>query len=140
MVYMLTGSLLEKYSENYSFEIKSRLLRIFGVKSYITHLVKQLDIFSINYCLLIVLYCQIEPPDGGLFQTFQRHTSSITSFKFTENLSTNISLSDKIVVIDLEHNETVLDINLPRLNQSYLNCITLTNPDFINENDKFKNL
>ncbi|CAF1234877.1 unnamed protein product [Adineta steineri] len=140
MVYMLTGSLLEKYPENYSFEITSRLLRLFGVKSYITHLIKQLDEFSINYCSLIVPYCQIEPPGGGLLHTIHRHTSSITSFKFTEDLSTNISLSDKIVVIDLEHNKTVLDINLPKLNQSYLNCITLTNPDFITENDKFKNL
>ncbi|CAF4093250.1 unnamed protein product, partial [Adineta steineri] len=140
MVYMLTGSLLEKYPENYSFEITSRLLRLFGVKSYITDLIKQLDEFSVNYCSLIVPYCQIEPPGGGLLQTIHRHTSSITSFKFTEDLSTNISLSDKIIVLDLEHSKTVLDINLPKLNQSYLNCITLANPDFINENDKFKNL
>ncbi|UJR34569.1 hypothetical protein I4U23_027345 [Adineta vaga] len=123
MVYLVTGSLLEKYPENYNFEISSRLLRLFGIKSYVTSLIKQLDTQSISHCSLIVPYCQIEPPGGGLVQTFNQHISSIVCLKFIEDISMFFSLSDKIVVFDMKHNKTIADINLPKLDQSYLNCI-----------------
>lgn len=140
MVYWVIGSLLEKYPENYNFEITSRLLRLYDVKPYITCLIKQLDKQSIQYCSLIVPYCQIEPPGGGLLQTYNRHTSSVICLKLTDDFTTAISLSDRIVVINLETNKTVLDIYLPKLNQSYLNCTLLSNIDSNNKNDKFKNL
>ncbi|CAF3372692.1 unnamed protein product [Rotaria sp. Silwood1] len=139
MLYLIVGPQLQEYPNNYPFEISSRLLNLFGIKPYITNLIKQFDEQSIRYCSLIVPYCQLQPPGSGLLFSVARHTTSIVDFDFTEDQRVAISLSDRIVVIDMNAASTVLDINLPTLDEPYLNSTTLPEAYNFNENDQTKN-
>ncbi|CAF2941260.1 unnamed protein product [Rotaria sp. Silwood2] len=125
MLYLIIGGLLQQYPENFAFEVSSRLLSLFGIKPFITKLIKQIDEQSVHYCSLIVPYCQIQPPGSGLIYSMNRHTASIVDFDFTEDQMKAITLSDRIIVIDMGEIRTVLDINLPNLDESYLNSTTL---------------
>jgi len=62
MLYLIIGAQIQEYPENYPFEVSSRLLSLFGIKPYITNLIKQIDEQSIRYCSLIVAYGQLQPP------------------------------------------------------------------------------
>ncbi|CAF2768723.1 unnamed protein product [Rotaria sp. Silwood2] len=125
MLYMIVGAQLQEYPENFSFEFSSRLLSLFGTKPLITDLIKQLDEQSIHYCSLIVPYCQLQPPGSGLLYSMNRHTAPVVDFDFTDDQMVAISLSDRIVVIDMHAASTVLDINMPTLDEPYLNSTTL---------------
>ncbi|CAF3192495.1 unnamed protein product [Rotaria sp. Silwood2] len=67
----------------------------------------------------------MRPPDSGLLYSMHKHTASVVDLDFTNDQLTAISLSDRIVVINMTTGNTVLDINLPNLNESYLNSTTL---------------
>ncbi|CAF3257646.1 unnamed protein product [Rotaria sp. Silwood2] len=67
----------------------------------------------------------MRPPGSGLLYSMHKHTASVVDLDFTDDQLTAISLSDRIVVINMTTGNTVLDINLPNLNESYLNSTTL---------------
>ena len=125
MLYMIVGVHVQEYPENYPFEISSRLLNIYGIKPQITHLIKQLDEQSVRYCSLIVPYCQLQPPGSGLIYSMNQHTAAVIDMDFTDDQMVLISLSDRIVVTDMQETKTVLDINLPTIDEPYLNSTTL---------------
>ncbi|CAF4915744.1 unnamed protein product [Rotaria sp. Silwood1] len=125
MLYLIVGIQLQQYPDNFAFEVSSRLLSLFGIKPFITNLIKQIDEQSVRYCSLIVPYCQLQSPGSGLIFSMNRHTTSIVDFDFTEDQMKAITLSDRIIVIDMGEVRTVLDINLPNLNEPYLNSTTL---------------
>jgi hypothetical protein len=58
---------------------------------------------------------------------------------FTDDQMVLISLSDRVVVIDMHAATTVLDIKLPTLDEPYLNSTTLSEAVNIYENDEVKN-
>ncbi|CAF3962519.1 unnamed protein product [Rotaria sordida] len=123
--FMICGLLIQEYPDNFAFEISSRLLPLMGIKENITRLVKQFDEQHTQYCALIVPYCQMRPPGSGLLYSMNKHTTSVVDLDFTDDQLTAISLSDRIVVINMTSGNAVLDINLPNLNESYLNSTTL---------------
>ncbi len=138
MLYMIIGVQVQEYPENYPFEISSRFLSLFNVKPHITHLIKQLDEQSVGYCSLIVPYCQLQLPGSGLVYSMNRHTTSVIDMDFTDDQRVLISLSDRIVVINMNTVKTVLDINLPTLDEPYLNSTTLPEAFNIYGNDEVK--
>ncbi len=138
MLYLIIGAQIQEYPENYPFEVSSRLLSLFGIKPYITNLIKQIDEQSIRYCSLIVPYGQLQPPGSGLVYSMNRHTAPIIELDLTDDQMVLISLSDRIVVIDMHATKTVLDINLPTLDEPYLNSTTLPEAFNIYENDEVK--
>ncbi|CAF0986663.1 unnamed protein product [Adineta steineri] len=139
MIYMIVGRLLEEYPNNYVFEFSSRLLNFFGIKPNITHLIKQFDEQSIKHWSLIVPYCQMQPPGSGLVYSMNKHTASVTHLDLTDDQTAAISLSNRIVVIDMTTGRTALDVKLPELNESYLNSTTLPNIFYSNET-KYTNI
>ncbi len=126
MLYMIIGVQIQEYPENYPFEVSARLLSLFGLKPHITNLIKQFDEQSVRYCSLIVPYCQFQPPGSGLVYSMNRHTAPIIELDFTDDQMVLISLSDRIIVTDMQTVKTVLDINLPTLDEPYLNSTTLS--------------
>jgi hypothetical protein len=70
-----------------------------------------------------------------------KHTMPVVDLDFTHNQMTAISLSNKIIVINMRTGNTAIDIKLPKLNESYLNSTTLpkmiinSNNKDINDND-----
>lgn len=129
----MIGVQLQLYPDNFTFEVSSRLLSLFDHKPFITNLIKQMDEQSVQYCALIVAYCQLQPPGNGMLYSMNRHTSSIVDFDFTEDQNKAITLSDRIIVIDLAQVTTPLDINLPALTEPYLNSTTLPNAQVFDE-------
>ncbi|CAM4823526.1 unnamed protein product [Rotaria magnacalcarata] len=125
MLYLIVGAQIQEYPENYPFEISVRLLALFSIKPHVTNLIKQLDEQSVRHCSLVVPYCQLQPPGSGLIFSMNRHTTPIIDMDFTDDQMVLISLSDRIVVIDMQATKTVLDINLPTLDEPYLNSSTL---------------
>ncbi|CAF2595242.1 unnamed protein product [Rotaria sp. Silwood2] len=125
MLYLIVGVQLQQYPENFAFEVSSRMLSLFGIKPFITKFIKQIDEQSVHYCSLIVPYRQLQPPRSGLIYSMNRHTTSIVDFDFTEDQTKAITLSDRIIIIDMGEVRTVLDINLPSLDEPYLNSTTL---------------
>ncbi|CAF3166501.1 unnamed protein product [Rotaria sp. Silwood2] len=125
MLYLIIGVQLQQYPENFAFEVSSRMLSLFGIKPFITKFIKQIDEQSVHYCSLIVPYRQLQPPRSGLIYSMNRHTTSIVDFDFTEDQTKAITLSDRIIIIDMGEVRTVLDINLPSLDEPYLNSTTL---------------
>ncbi|CAF1447420.1 unnamed protein product [Adineta ricciae] len=126
MIYIIVGHLLEEYPNNYAFEFSSRLLSLFGIKPYITNLLKQFDEKSLNHCALIVPYCQMRPPGNGLVYSMNKHTTSVTIIDITLDQRIAVTLSDHIIVIDMTSGHTSFDVQLPKLDESYLN-LTATN-------------
>ncbi|CAF3383539.1 unnamed protein product [Rotaria socialis] len=124
---MIVGHLLQEYPNNYVFEFSSRLLNLFGIKPNITRLIKQFDEQSIHHCSLIVPYCQMRPPGSGLVYSMNKHTAPVVNLDLTPDQTAAISLSDRIVVIDMTSGRTYFDVKLPKLNEPYLNVKTLTN-------------
>lgn len=125
MTYLLFGLLLNEYPDNYAFELTSRLLPLYGIKNHITNLIKQCDEQSPRHCALIVPYCQLQPPGSGLIYTMNKHTLPVVDLDFTNNQMAAISLSNKIILINMQTGNTALDIKLPKLNEPYLNSTTL---------------
>lgn len=125
MLYLIAGPLIEEYPENYAFEISSRLLGLYGVKPFITRLIQQIDEQSFRYSALVVPYNQLQPPGSGLLYSMSRHTTSVIDMDFTDDQMILISLSNRIVVTDMQSTATAVDINLPTLNEPYLNSTTL---------------
>lgn len=136
MVFVISGIKLHEFPNNYAFEISARLLMLYGLKPHMTRLLKQFDEESIHYCALVVPYSQLPPPASGLFLSMHLHTQPIVEIDFTDKELTAISLSDKIVVFDVGQLKTVLNVNLPPLNEPYLNSTTLTRVSYDNENRK----
>jgi hypothetical protein len=126
MTYVISGIKLHECPNNYAFEISARLLMLYGLKPHLTRLLKQFDEESIHHCALIVPYAQLPPPATGLLFSTHLHTKPIVEIDFTDNNMTAISLSDKIVVFDIGQLKTVLNVNLPPLNEPYLNSTTFT--------------
>ena len=56
-----------------------------------------------------------------------KHTTSINHIDLTNDQLAGVSLSDRIILIDMTTGRTALDIKLPELNESYLNCTTFNN-------------
>ncbi|CAF1679667.1 unnamed protein product, partial [Adineta ricciae] len=133
MLYLLIGGLLQEYPENFPFEYSARLLTLYGIKPCITSLIKQFDKESIHHCALIVPYCQIQPPGNGLLFSTIRHSSPIVDFDFTDDQINAITLSNRIVVINMQTVKTVLDIKLPVIDEPYLNATTLAKIYHLNE-------
>ncbi|CAF4119197.1 unnamed protein product [Adineta steineri] len=125
-LYLIIGVQVQEHPDNYSFEVCSRLLSLFSIKPHITNLIKQFDEQSIRYCSLIVPYCQLQPPGSGLIYSMNIHTASIVEMDFTDDQMVLISLSDKITVTDMEATKVVLNINLPTLDEPYLNSTTFS--------------
>ena len=138
MVYLIAGVLIQEYPENYPFEITSRLLSLFGIKTNITHLIKQLDEQSVHYCALIVPYCQVQPPGSGLLYSMNRHTAPVIDLHFTDDQMVLISLSNRILVTHMGEIRTVMDINLPAIDEPYLNSTTLSETLTLNESESGK--
>ncbi|UJR24207.1 hypothetical protein I4U23_027173 [Adineta vaga] len=129
MVYIIIGHLLQEYPNNYAFEFSSRLLSLFGIKSYITDLLKQFDEKSIDHCALIVPYCQMRPPGSGLVYSMNKHTTSVSIIDITRDQMVAVTLSDRIIVIDMTSGHTSFDVQLPKLNEPYLNLTTINHLD-----------
>ncbi|CAF4750594.1 unnamed protein product [Rotaria sp. Silwood1] len=125
MAYFLFGLLLNEYPDNYAFELTSRLVILYGLKTNITNLLKQCDEQSPRHCALIVPYCQIQPPGNGLLFSMNKHTMPVVDLDFTNNQMAVISLSNKIIVFNMGTFNTAVDIKLPKLNEPYLNSTTL---------------
>ena len=125
MTYLLFGLLLNEYPTNYAFELTSRLVILFGIKPEITKLIQQCDEQSPRHCALIVPYYQIQPPGNGLIYSMNKHTMPVVDLDFTKNQMTAISLSDKIIVINMSTGNTALNVKLPKLDEPYLNSTTL---------------
>ncbi|CAF3919171.1 unnamed protein product, partial [Adineta steineri] len=125
-LYLMIGVQVQEHPDNYSFEVCSRLLSLFSIKPHITNLIKQIDEQSIRYCSLIVPYCQLQPPGCGLIYSMNLHTASIVEMDFTDDQMILISLSDRIIVTDMQATKVVLDINLPTLDEPYLNSTTFS--------------
>ncbi|CAF2516523.1 unnamed protein product [Rotaria sp. Silwood2] len=125
MTYLLFGLLLNEYPDNYAFELTSRLVTLYGLKTNMTNLLKQCDEQSPRHCALIVPYCQIQPPGNGLLYSMNKHTMPVVDLDFANNQMAAISLSNKIIVINMRTGNTAVDIKLPKINESYLNSTTL---------------
>ena len=127
MTYLLFGHLLNEYPDNYAFELTSRLITLYGLKPNITNLIKQCDEQSPRHCAFIVPYCQLQPPGNGLIYSMNKHTMPVVDLDFTNDQTAAISLSNKIIVINMRSGNTAIDLKLPKLNESYLNSTTLPN-------------
>ncbi|UJR18077.1 hypothetical protein I4U23_004977 [Adineta vaga] len=135
-LFLIIGAQLQQYPENFPFEYSSRLLGLYGIKPQLTSLIKQFDKESIHHSSLIVPYCQIQPPGTGLLFSTVRHTSSIVDFDFTDDQINAITLSNRIVVLNMQSIETVLDIKLPIIDESYSNATTLTKTYYLDQNNE----
>ena len=122
---LLFGLHLNEYPDNYAFELTSRLLPLYGLQTHTTKLIQQADEQSPRHCALIVPYSQLSPPGNGLLYSMNKHTKPVVDLDFTENQSAAISLSNKIIVIDMHTGNTAVDLNLPKLNEQYLNSTTI---------------
>lgn len=122
---LVVGLLLNEYPDNYAFEMTSRLLLLYGFKPQITKLIQQCDEQCPKHCALIVPYSQLQPPGNGLVYSMNKHTMPVVDLDFTVNQSAAISLSNKIIVINMRSGNTAVDLNLPKIDESYLNCTTL---------------
>lgn len=127
MTYLLFGLLLNDYPDNFAFEFTSRLLTLYGLKPNITNLIKQCDEQSPRHCALIVPYRQMQPPGNGLMYAMNKHTTPVVDLDFANKQMAAISLSNKIVLINMRSGNTAIDLNLPKINESYLNSTTLPN-------------
>ncbi|UJR16165.1 hypothetical protein I4U23_003075 [Adineta vaga] len=125
--YLLFGILLNEYPSNYAFELTARLVTLYGSKPYITQLIKQCDEQSPRHCALIVPYCELQPPGNGLLYSMNKHTMPVVDLDFANNQMAAISLSNKIVVINMRNGDTVIDMNLPIIDEPYLDSTTLSN-------------
>jgi hypothetical protein len=139
MVYLLFGLLLNEYPDNYAFELTSRLLILYNLKANITNLLKQCDEQSPRHCALIVPYCQLTPPGNGLLYSMNKHTMPVVDLDFTNGQKAAISLSNKIIVINMSTGNTALDIKLPQLKEPYLNCTTLPKAIIYHTNQTMNN-
>lgn len=116
---------LNEYPDNYAFEITARLLSLYGLKPQMTKLIQQCDEQSPKHCALIVPYSQLQPPGNGLIYTMNKHTMPVVDLDFTADQSAAISLSNKIIVINMRTGNTAVDLYLPKLDEPYLNSTTL---------------
>ena len=125
-VYLMVGIHIEAYPDNFPFDISARLLGLFGTKPHITRLIKQFDENSVQQGGLVVPYVQLQPPGTGLLFSMHLHTAAVVDMDFTDAQMTAISLSDRIIVINMSDVRIVLNINLPVLDEPYLNSTTLS--------------
>ena len=125
-VYLIAGIHLEAYPENFAFEICARLVSLFGTKPNTTRLIKQADEYSAQHGGLVVPYVQLQPPGSGLVFSMHMHTASVVDMDFTDAQMTSISLSDRIIVLNMSTVKIMSNINLPVLDEPYLNSTTLT--------------
>ena len=125
-VYLMVGIHIQAYPDNFPFEISARLLDLFGSKPHITRLIKQFDEHSIQHGGLVVPYGQLQAPGTGLLFSMHLHTAAVVDVDFADGQTTAISLSNRIVVIDMKEARIMLNINLPVLDEPYLNCTTLS--------------
>lgn len=68
-----------------------------------------------------------------------RHSAPIVDMDFTDDQMILISLSDRIIVTDMQQTKIVVDINLPTLNEPYLNSTTLPEISYTFDNEKNEN-
>jgi len=125
MSYLIFGILLNEYPDNFAFEVTSRLLPLYGLRPNITNLIKQCDEECSRHCALITPYQQLQAPGNGLMYTMNKHTMPVVDMDMISNGTALISLSDKIVVINMRSGSTVIDLKLPIINEPYLNSTTL---------------
>mgnify|MGYP002384856877 FL=1 len=123
--FLLCGVLLCEHTDNYAFEITSRLLPLYGFKSHTTDLIDQCDEQGPQHCALIVPYNEMSPPGDGLIFSMHKHTLPVVDLDLTKSQNIAISLSDKIIITNMQTVETATDIKLPKINEPYLNCTTL---------------
>ena len=126
MVYLLFGLILNEYPDNYAFELTARLLSVYNHKPNFTSLMKQCDEQGVRHCALVVPYGQIQPPGNGLIYSMNKHTMPVVDLDFAQGQMAVISLSNKIIAINMRTGGTALDIRLPKLDEPYLNSTTLT--------------
>ena len=135
--YLISGIQLSEHPDNYAFEVSARLLNLFGIKPHITKLIKQFDEQSIQHCALVSPYAQLPPPGSGLLFSMRAHTKSVVEIDFTDDNMTAITLSDRIVVFDMQELQTLLNVNLPQLDEPYLNSTALPNlGDYLDDTQK----
>ena len=127
MVYLLFGLILNEYPDNYAFELTARLLSIYNHKPNFTKLMAQCDEQAIQHCALVVPYGQIQPPGNGLIYCMNKHTMPVVDLDFAHGQAAVVSLSNKLILINMRTGNTALDIRLPKLDEPYLNSTTLTN-------------
>ena len=125
ITYMVFGMTLNDYPNNFAFEFTSRLLPMFNVQPNITKLIKECDELSPQHCALIVPYYQLPAPGNGLIYLMNKHTMPVVDLDFTDNQDAAISLSNKIIVINMRNADTALEIKLPVLTEPYLNSTTI---------------
>ena len=125
VTHLIFGLHLNEYPDNYAFEITSRLLLLYGLKPHMTKLIQQCDEQSPKHCALIVPYSQLQPPGNGLIYSMNKHTMPVVDLDFTESQSAAISLSNKIIVINMRSGNTAVDLYLPKLDEPYLNSTTI---------------
>ncbi|CAF1355188.1 unnamed protein product [Rotaria magnacalcarata] len=123
--FLSIGGQCQKYPENFPFDVTCRLLAYYGIKPLITDLIQQVDTQGMEHCALIVPYGQLQPPGSGLIYSMTGHMTAIIDFDFTEDQMKAITVSDRIVVMNMAQVVTVLDISLPNLDEPYLNSTTL---------------
>lgn len=123
--HLLFGLHVSEYPDNYAFELTSRLLPLYGLNPNLTKLIQQSDEQSPRHCGLIVPYSQLSAPGNGLMYSMNKHTMPVVDLDFTENQTAAISLSNKIIVINMQSGNTAVDLNLPKLNEPYLNSTTI---------------
>ena len=125
ITYMVFGMTLNDYPNNFAFEFTSRLLPMFNVQPNITKLIKECDELSPQHCALIVPYYQLPAPGNGLIYSMNKHTMPVVDLDFSSNQDAAISLSNKIIVINMRNADTALEIKLPVLSEPYLNSTTI---------------
>ncbi|CAF0861282.1 unnamed protein product [Rotaria sordida] len=99
---------------------------------------EQCDEQSPHHCGLIVPYFQLQPPGHDLIIPINKHTMPVVDLNLISNESAAISLLHKIIVIDMDSGDIVIDIKLPQLNEPYLNSTTLPNMIIHHTNQNMK--
>ena len=151
MLFLINGLQICDHPDNFAFEIGARLLSFYAIKANITRLIDACDSQGLEHCGLVVPYAQLQPPGSGLLFSVQLHTAAVSEIDFTDNGMIAISLSDRIVVIDMGNVRIVLNVNLPKIDETYLNSTTLpkgytslmagsnSSTDQSNDESRFKN-
>ncbi|CAF0992020.1 unnamed protein product [Adineta ricciae] len=138
--YLICGHLLNEYRDNYAFELTGRFATVYGLKTNLTNLIQQCDEQSPRHCALIVPYSQLQPPGNGLLYSLNKHTTPVVDIDFVNGESAAITLSNKVVVINMRNGDAVIDVNLPKIDEPYLNSTTFSSAVSTDDNKKSSEL
>ena len=122
-------------------QVLSRTLIFYGHLKYLTSMVDQYDADSMRNCALITAYQIFSPPAADLIFSFEGHIKPITAAVIGgDNDSHVFSLSDKVILFNMNTASNQGQMKLPTTNSPFLMFVVYFNQDTSDDQQTLKDI